>query len=265
MSQRSWRVQFLVIVGGVLAASAGFAQDAPAAVGSAPSAVTPAAVEPVTSTAPAAAANAATRPEGMRLSREVRATENSQTLSDTIFSGDVIHGGYGGPVLKYSTVAGQSAWFFGGRGGWLINRRLTIGGGGFGMTNRVEAPLRAQDGIGVEDTLMFGYGGVMLSVHGRPTKLINGTLTLFGGGGGVTIWDEQIEGLRGSYGWKPARNDGVFVFEPELMVNLNVASFFRVGVGAGYRFVRDLHLDGVENKDFSGAVVSVMLKFGKFD
>ena len=265
MPQTSRAIRFLVAACSVLAGSAGFAQDAPAPVSAAPSAVTPVAAQSVTTAPPAVAVGTEARPQGARLSREVREAENSQTLSDTIFSGDVLHGGYGGPVLKYSTVAGQNAWFFGGRGGWLINRRLTLGGGGFGMTNRVAAPLRAQDGIGVEDTLMFGYGGVMLSVHGRPTKLINGTLTLFAGGGGVTIWDEQLEGPREDYGWGPARNDGVFVFEPELMVNLNVASFFRVGVGGGYRFVRDLHLDGVENKDFSGAVASIMLKFGKFD
>lgn len=225
-----------------------------------------AAAEPVT---PAVAAPAATAPapatKPVRLTEVVRETERSQTISDTLFAGEVTHGGYGGPVLKYSNVAGQNAWFFGGRGGWLINRRVTLGGGGFGMTNRVPAPLRAQDGVGVEDTLQFGYGGLMLELHGRPTKLINGTMTLFAGGGGVTIFDEQIDGPMNGYYGTPARNDAVFVFEPEIMVNLNIASFFRLGVGGGYRWVRGLHLDGVENKDFTAPTATVMLKFGKFD
>lgn len=264
MTRMKLGLRMLAVGCGLLAAAPATAAavDPAAETAAPPVAVTP----PVEGTTAGAGVQSPLEARRARLAREVREVENSQTLSDTLFDGDVIHGGYGGPILKYSTVAGQSAWFFGGRGGWLINRRLTIGGGGMGMTNRVVAPLPAQDGVGVEDTLMFGYGGLLLEVHGRPTKLINGTIGVLVGGGGVTIWDMQLDGPHGDYGYRgPARNDGVFVFEPEVMVNLNVASFFRVGVGGGYRFVRDVHLNGVENKDFSAAVASLMLKFGKFD
>lgn len=225
--------------------------------------------EPVTATvAPPAAAVTAPAPatKPVRLRQVVRERERSQTSSETLFAGEITHGGYGGPAFKYSSVAGQGAWFLGARGGWLINRRVTLGGGVFGMTSRIPAanPDRIA-GEDILDILQFSYGGVILELHGRPTKLVNGTMTLFVGGGGVTIFDEQANRPMHGYYGTPVRNDAVFVFEPEGMVNLNIASFFRLGVGGGYRWVRGLHLDGVENRDFTTPTATVMFKFGKFD
>ncbi len=38
-------------------------------------------------------------------------------------------GGFGGPVVKYANIYNQSALLIGGRGGWIRNHSLVIGGG----------------------------------------------------------------------------------------------------------------------------------------
>jgi len=53
--------------------------------------------------------------------------------AETLFAGEVVHGGFGGPVLKASTVNGSPALFVGGRGGWIINHSFILGGGGDGL------------------------------------------------------------------------------------------------------------------------------------
>ena len=52
--------------------------------------------------------------------------------------GDQFHGGvYGGPVWKLGLVNGKVGMFSGGRGGWIINHRVAIGGGGYSMITDV--------------------------------------------------------------------------------------------------------------------------------
>lgn len=55
-----------------------------------------------------------------------------------------------------------------------------------------------------------------------------------------------------------------FVVEPGLEVEINVTRFFKIGVGASYRFVRESDLTLVSNDDLSGFSGGFSLKFGKF-
>jgi len=48
---------------------------------------------------------------------------------ETLISGKIENGGYGAPVVKFSTVKNNFAVFVGGYGGWLINHSFMIGGG----------------------------------------------------------------------------------------------------------------------------------------
>jgi hypothetical protein len=45
---------------------------------------------------------------------------------------------------------------------------------------------------------------------------------------------------------------------------VNVTGFFRVGLGASYRFVQDVDLVELRNEDVSGFSGVVTLKFGRF-
>jgi hypothetical protein len=56
--------------------------------------------------------------------------------------------------------------------------------------------------------------------------------------------------------------DRVFVVQPSIGAEVNIARFFRLGVDAGYRFFNDTELPGFSDKDFSGPIIGLRLKFG---
>jgi hypothetical protein len=59
---------------------------------------------------------------------------------ETLFKGDIQTGGFGGPVIKLTRINDQGALMVGGRGGWIINHCLALGGGGYGIVNDVDSP-----------------------------------------------------------------------------------------------------------------------------
>ena len=74
-------------------------------------------------------------------------------------------------------------------------------------------------------------------------------------------------GLTGSPGDLRRANpepDRFFVVEPTVNAELNLMSFMRLDIGAGYRVVSGVSEWGYSNSDVSGASASATLKFGKF-
>lgn len=75
---------------------------------------------------------------------------------ETLFKGDIETGGFGGPVVKYTSIYNQKALMVGGRGGWIINHSFVIGGGGYGVVTEVDAPSGVLPLEGALD-IKFGY------------------------------------------------------------------------------------------------------------
>jgi hypothetical protein len=90
-------------------------------------------------------------------------------------------GGFGGPVVKLTSVNHQSAVMFGGRGGWIINHSLMLGGGLYGVVNDVDAPegvLPLEGPLDIE----FGYLGFEVEYIIHPKSLFHYSIyTLIGG------------------------------------------------------------------------------------
>jgi hypothetical protein len=165
--------------------------------------------------------------------------QNEQTL----IGGEFHSGGFGAPVVKFSSTVDKFAVFVGGRGGWIINHTFVLGGGGYGLANDI----RLTDG-GTRD-LEFGYGGLELEYINSSDNLIHFTIyTLIGGGGISTDFGE----------------DGVFVLEPSANAELNITRYFRVNAGAGYRWVSGVDTPGLSTSDMSAFVGQLSLKFGAF-
>ena len=51
---------------------------------------------------------------------------------------------------------------------------------------------------------------------------------------------------------------------PTVRAMLNVTSFFRIGIGGGYRLVSGVDLDDLKDSEISGPSAEIVLKFGKF-
>lgn len=174
-------------------------------------------------------------------------------------NGDIEHGGFGGPVVKFTQVKNEFGVLVGGRGGWIINHCFVIGGGGYGLANNVDAN---NFYFGAKPFINFGYGGVELEYIIQSDRLLHFSVYTLIGGGGVSyrnsLWDDDY--------WDDwdVPSDAFFVFEPAANVELNIISFLRINVGVSYRFISGVELDDLKNSDLAGPSAILTLKFGKF-
>lgn len=175
--------------------------------------------------------------------------------AETLFSGDVSHGGFGGPAVKIGSVAGATGVWVGGRGGWIINldpeHAISLGGGGYGLVTDHRVP---GDN---EQFALNGYGGFILEYTNKSYRIAHFTLTSLIGGGGLMLRDRDFEDVQDDV-------ESYFVFEPGLNAELNITNYFRVSAGATYRITSGINRFGFSDSDFSGLNGTITLKFGKF-
>ena len=178
---------------------------------------------------------------------------------ETLISGDLQSGGFGGPVVKLSSVRGENAILVGGRGGWVVNKSFVIGGGGYGLVTNHDARTSIN---GITPRIRFGYGGLELEYINDADKLVHYGGMLLIGGGGVSLdtvkngsWDNNHDQMM---------NDEVFVIEPSVNVELNVTDFFRVMFSGSYRFISGVTISGAKNSDLTCPSAVLTLKFGVY-
>ncbi len=189
-------------------------------------------------------------------------------------------GGYGGPVVKFSPVKGTLGTWVGGYGGMVVNGTLFIGGFGYGLISDIAADqtialqqslatIALQQSLATiapQQSLAVGYGGVMLEYIGNSDKLLHYGIQLGIGWGGAGYVDRNFDNF-GRIGRNNLRNfssDAFFVLEPGAYAELNIAKWFRIGVGASYRYVNGVELQGLSNDDLSGISGNLLFKFGSF-
>ena len=165
-------------------------------------------------------------------------------------------GGFGGPLYRVTSVAGETVSLGGGGGAMLINRRFAIGGMGVGGTANVDAIL---GGLPVRGEMDFGYGGLTLEVITRPSKLVHATYSVLLGGGGVSVWPDDRRPRDTS-----DETETFGVAEPQIGLEMNIVTFLRIGVTGGYRFTFGAEDARLVNDNLSGASGSLVFRFGKF-
>lgn len=189
---------------------------------------------------------------------------------ETLLSGEVSHGGFGGPVVKFTRINGQDAVLVGGRGGWVINHTFVIGGGGYGLVSDVRPTV---PGFFNQDKLMLGYGGLELEFILQSDRVVHLTVPVLIGAGAVGYrtgyWGDDFDLNLGI----DNRFDTFFIIEPGVNLELNVASFFRINAGISYRHVAGVgvptDITGTQrpltsNSELRGVSWMIGLKFGSF-
>lgn len=180
---------------------------------------------------------------------------------ETLFDGKVSHGGFGGPVVKFSDIAGTTGVWVGGRGGWIINmsseHAISLGGGGYGLVTNHPAPDSQTVEPDIDYYALNGYGGFEIEYTNSSYKLVHFTLSSLIGGGGLMLRERD-------YNEFEEEVDSYFVFEPGLHAELNVTTFFRISAGASYRMTSGISRYGFSDSDFSGLNGVITLKFGGF-
>jgi hypothetical protein len=173
--------------------------------------------------------------------------------------GEIVHGGFGGPVVKFTSINGQMAVLVGGRGGWIINHSLVIGGGGYGLANEVKGN---ENYFNSKYLLNFGYGGFELEYIIEPNKAVHGSIYLLLGGGAINQRN-PIDNNWNDLSWDE-KSDVFFVAEPAANVELNIIRFMRIDLGVGYRFISGVDKYNVTDANLSGVSAVLTFKFGKF-
>jgi hypothetical protein len=182
-------------------------------------------------------------------------TVSSFAQESTLISGDIESGGFGGPVVKVTTINGENAVMVGGRGGWIINHTFVLGGGGYGLVTDVKAKVTDPNHQYIE----MGYGGVDIEYIASSNDLLHLSIGLLVGGGGIGYKHENMDVFDNSQ-----NKNSFFVLEPSVYANLNVTHFFRIAAGASYRSVSGLKSDLCTNADLTGPSANLVFKFGQF-
>lgn len=181
--------------------------------------------------------------------------------TQTLVGGNVDSVFFLAPDFKFTEVDGKFANLAGVYGGWLIDRKLLLGGGGYFLTNR-------------SDDFKMTYGGFVAEYFFSSDQLVNFSVKGLIGGGTATVsgfrgrFDDlddlpiklpfdfpnrfrgrgfdfpSIPGFPGFPNFPDFPfpifddiNESFFVAEPEVNLNLNITEMIRIGFGGGYRFI----------------------------
>lgn len=158
-------------------------------------------------------------------------------------------GGFGGPLVKYGDINGESSVMIGGEGAGTFttgDHSLLIGGAGYGLVNEIDWP--------GDRKLEVGYGGLMLGYTHKPDELVHVESKLLLGAGGATILDPQGgQDDTGSF----------MVTELSISGEVNVTDFLEIGLGGAYRLASEPGIDGLSGRDLSGPSLVLSFQFGK--
>ena len=172
------------------------------------------------------------------------------------------HGGYGAISFGYTEIDGKNALQTSIRGAWVIDHNIALGFAGYGFVNNLEKSTDVNDYY-----LGGGYGGFFFEPIVLPNSPIHVSFPILIGAGGITSIPQNY--LDYNYENYPHDYDVFFVFEPGVELELNMVKFFRIGLGASYRFTNGVLLNNssgspVPQNVLDGYNFYVNLKFGKF-
>lgn len=175
---------------------------------------------------------------------------------ETLLNGEIQSGGFGAPVIKFGPINGETGVFVGGRGGWIINHAFIVGAGGYGLVNNVNALVPGSSG---EKLIGFGYGGLELEYIPASYRLVNASVMLLIGGGGLMWRTDSTE-----VDFNHRNGDAVFVLEPQVSVTLNVIRWMRISASMSYRYVTGVDFAASSDSKLSGPSGGLTFRFGKF-
>ncbi|HAV22196.1 MAG: hypothetical protein A2X67_00845 [Ignavibacteria bacterium GWA2_55_11] len=179
----------------------------------------------------------------------------------TLFSLENQTGGFGAPVVKFTSVNGQTAIMAGGRGGWVFDHSFSIGGGGYGVVSEVDA---ASNILPIEGPLDIEFGclGLELEYFFDPASLTHYTVSAFVGVGATNFVKDVGSVFESNQ--QTGETAFMFLLEPGVHAELNLAKTFRLNAGVSYRLAMGTDQVGLDDSDFSGFSASLELKIGTF-
>ncbi len=154
----------------------------------------------------------------------------------------VSHGGYGSFSVGYSQIAGKDAMQIGGRAAWIANHHFAMGLAGYGFFNSIQKNYTSLDDPS-NYFLTGGYGGLFVEPILKPNLPVHVSFPVIFGVGGITAmesqnWSDNYHNDKVNY----YDTDAFIVLEPGIDIEFNIVKFFRVALGASYRFTNGVNL-----------------------
>ncbi len=196
----------------------------------------------------------------MLLSTSLFSQEKKDYEIQTLLGKNISHGGYLGLSMGYTQINGTDALTAGGRIGWVINHRFVIGIAGNGFANSV---YNNDPVLQTETLIEGGYGGLFVEPVIGSRLPVHISFPIVFGAGSVSLNKSYYDGADPweSYSYD---EDTYALVEPGVEVELNMLKFFRIAVGASYRYTTDIQLQNLKSGILDGLSGTVTLKFGKF-
>lgn len=165
--------------------------------------------------------------------------QRQETLFDnteTFFSGI-----WGGTTLNYSVFDNDWALSRGGYIGLEFGRSFVLG--------YSHLDLKEDIAIGPDNARFdLKLNGFLFAIKPYSRRVIHPRISIVSGRGRIRMEDGD--------------RDRVFVFQPSAGIEMNVFTWFHVGLDGGYRFISDAEVGGLSNSDFSTPFAQVEFRFG---
>ena len=188
------------------------------------------------------------------------ADAQSDETSQFLLKSPLKFSGFGAPVYEFSDINGDFAVATGGGGALLINQQIFIGLYRLGSNQHTQVVINSEQFNHAR--LHFGYGGLWLGYIHRAHELIHYGVSTKIGGGNIELTDDDV---RLSDEEREIGHEEVFVFTPQVEVEVNVLKWLKLNAGLGYRVVTEVDLADFRNRDFSSVQGTFTLMFGWFN
>ncbi|GAB5553400.1 MAG: hypothetical protein Sapg2KO_29910 [Saprospiraceae bacterium] len=162
---------------------------------------------------------------------------------ETLFGSLDMTGAWYTSTQNFSFFEDDSQYFGGGSVDLEFGKSLYIGWAWNRM--RDDALIVGDDGT---ESFRLRHNGLNLAYAPNSNSLIHPRFGVYAGGGRL-----EIEG---------DSRDRVFGVTPSIGAELNIASWFRLGLEGGYRFITDVDARGLDSADFSTPFAQIQLRFG---
>lgn len=177
--------------------------------------------------------------------------------------------GFMAPIMEYSAIGNEFAFFMGGGAAILLNQTFFFGGYGEGLTtmhdSKYSDPLKYF--IYPTGQIEFGHGGFWLGYIYKSTKPVHFGFSSKLGWGLIDLKDYP--------NYYPIKEDifrdNVFVAIPQVEIEINFFRWLKMNVGVGYRFVTGIDKPYLyteeliyDKKDFNKPEATMTLMFGFF-
>ena len=175
--------------------------------------------------------------------------------------------GFIAPIMGFSAIGNEFAFFMGGGGAVLLNQTFYVGAFGEGLTtghytdiNEKSYPLKGKTS--------FGYGGFWLGyIHKSQNPIHFGASTRLGWGS--IYYDQYYNDVNNNFQADKDFLDNVFVIVPQIEAEFNFFKWMKMNVGVGYRVVAGIDKKYsnqliFDKKDFNKPQATLTLCFGYF-